>query len=249
MISSSLDLLGCPCVPIVDDTAAACAVDAAIREGRGGYAVAINAEKILFYQKLPEMRDVIERAALPYPDGFGAVLALKWLHGVKIRKINMPIACLKGAQTRGWRVFMLGAAEDVSAAATEEIKRQYSGINIVGRMNGFYEKDKYFAAIREARADLVMVALGSPRQELFAYDLIREIPNVFVTGCGGAFDILAGRVKRAPNFMIHGGLEWLYRLLRQPSRWQRQKFLPLFLCQLLLAKGRKALSRGSSLHA
>ena len=236
MNNSALELLDCPCVPLESDNDAIAAVGKEISLKRGGYAVAINAEKILFYRRLPEVRQVIDNAALPYPDGFGAVLALKWLHGVKARKINMPIACLEGAHLQGWRVFLLGAAEDVSIAAADEIKRRYPGIDIVGRMNGFCAPEAYLEAVKVAKPDLVMVALGSPRQEIFASSMSKHSPDVFIVGCGGAFDILAGRVKRAPEFMIEGGLEWLYRLVKQPSRWKRQRFLPLFLYQLIRAR-------------
>ena len=246
MIESAYDLLDCPCVPLASDEEAIATLGAAIASKAGGYAVAINAEKILFYRRLPNVREVIDRSALPYPDGFGAVLALKWLHGVRARKINMPVACLSGAQANGWRLFLLGAAEDVSVAAYEEILRRYPGIDVVGRMHGFHEPQTYVDSIRQAKPDLVMVALGSPRQEIFAHKLVHEVPGIFVAGCGGAFDILAGRVKRAPAFMVEHGLEWLYRLVRQPARWQRQKFLPLFLLALAGMRLRKFGARGSA---
>lgn len=240
-ITAPIEILDCPCVPVTGEQAAIALLDAAIRQATGGYAVAINAEKILFFRSRADVRKVIENAALPYPDGIGAVLGLKWLHGVRSRKINMPIACLDGAHQMGWRLFIMGAAEDVSALAVAEIERRYPGIAIVGRMNGYEPKEAYFEAIAAARPDLVMVALGSPRQELFAAELVARVPGIFVVGCGGALDILAGRLKRAPEFLIHSGFEWLYRLMLQPHRWRRQRFLPLFLIKLVGATLRQRL--------
>ena len=240
MIQAPLPLLECPCVPLQDDEAAIAAVGAAIDSGQGGYAVAVNAEKILFYDRLPEMRAVIDRAALPYPDGFGAVLGLKWLHGVQARKIDMPAACLKGANIHGWRLFIIGATEDVSRTAAGVIELRYPNIRIVGRMNGYEAESEYFSAVIAARPQLVMVALGSPRQELFASALVDHDKSVFVVGCGGALDILAGRIKRAPRFLIHSGFEWLYRLVREPWRLKRQKSLPLFFLRLIKAALKKA---------
>jgi N-acetylglucosaminyldiphosphoundecaprenol N-acetyl-beta-D-mannosaminyltransferase len=145
----------------------------------------------------------------------------------------MPIAALEGAERHGWRVFVLGASEEVNAAAVAEIRRRYPRLILAGRMNGYEPEEARFAAIAETRPDLVMAALGSPRQELFAARLVERIPGVFVVGCGGALDVLAGRTQRAPRFMVDHGLEWLYRLTKEPYRWRRQRVLPLYLARLM----------------
>lgn len=223
--------------------AAADFIAGVIDAGRGGYCVAINAEKILFYRSRSDLRQVIDRASLPYPDGFGAVLGLKWLHGAESRKINMPIACIDAAHRRGWRLFVLGAQEDINATAVEAMQRRWPGLHIAGRLNGFETKERAFEVIAQANANVVMVALGSPRQEMFAAELVERQPGVFVVGCGGALDILAGKTKRAPAFMVNNGLEWLYRLWKEPHRAGRQKMLPLFLAKLMKAAILKRMTR------
>jgi N-acetylglucosaminyldiphosphoundecaprenol N-acetyl-beta-D-mannosaminyltransferase len=90
-------------------------------------------------------------------------------------------------------------------------------------------------AVNSAHPDIVLVALGSPRQEIFASKLVKHVPGVFAVGCGGALDVLAGKVRRAPRFMVEHKLEWLYRLWKEPSRWRRQIVLPIFFIELAIA--------------
>jgi N-acetylglucosaminyldiphosphoundecaprenol N-acetyl-beta-D-mannosaminyltransferase len=242
-------LYRCPCVPLLDEQQGIEVLDRFVSSRSGGYSVAVNAEKMLFYGTQPKLRSIIDRSALPYPDGVGAVLALRWLHGRAARKIDMPSACLSGAQRKGWRLFILGATEAVNRAAVGEIERRYPGIHLVGRLNGYEPDEAKLAAIAAAKPDIVMVALGSPRQELFAAHLVTRVPGIFAVGCGGALDILAGNVRRAPPFMMNNGLEWLYRLWKEPARWRRQLVLPGFLFKLILAVLRTRLvshSRASS---
>jgi N-acetylglucosaminyldiphosphoundecaprenol N-acetyl-beta-D-mannosaminyltransferase len=227
-----VELLGCPCVSLDSDESAIDLVSLLLEGGDSGYSVAINAEKIMMYRTRTDIRVTIDQSALPYPDGTGAVLALRWLHGLKARKINMPIAVLRGADRARWRVFILGASEEVNRQACHEIESRFPGINLVGRLHGFTSDDQKIAAIKSATPQLVLVALGSPRQELFATRLVSQAPGLFVVGCGGALNILAGTVKRAPAFMVDHGLEWLYRLYKEPRRWRRQLMLPVFLARL-----------------
>lgn len=226
---------GCPCVPLHSEQQAIDIIDRFISLRQGGYSVAINAEKILLYGSRADVRAIIDGAALPYPDGAGAVISLKWLHGRAARKLDMPIACLEGARRHGWRIFVLGATEEVNRRAVEAIRRRYPEVRIVGRLNGYEADEVKLQSIEGAQPDLVMAALGSPRQEILAAEIVRRMPQVFVIGCGGALDILAGRTRRAPGFMVNNGLEWLYRLLREPSRWRRQIVLPRFLLRVGMA--------------
>jgi N-acetylglucosaminyldiphosphoundecaprenol N-acetyl-beta-D-mannosaminyltransferase len=229
-------LNGCPCVVLRDEEHAIAVLQGLMSSRRGGYSVAINAEKITLYGSRPDIRELIDHATLPYADGAGAVLALKWLYGQRAKKINMPMACLAGAEHHGWRVFVLGAREEVNRKAVERIREIHPDIRIVGRMNGYEPDERKIEALKNAQPDLVMVALGSPRQEIFASGLQGHIPGVFVVGCGGALDVLAGVTRRAPSFMVDNGLEWLYRLVREPWRWRRQTVLPAFFLRLVLAR-------------
>jgi N-acetylglucosaminyldiphosphoundecaprenol N-acetyl-beta-D-mannosaminyltransferase len=237
----------CPCVALRDEEHAIAVLNELVRSGHGGYSVAINAEKIVFYGSRSDVRTLINKASLPYADGAGAVLSLRWLYGRKARKINMPMACIAGAAHHGWRLFVLGAAEEVNRQATAQMLERHPQLRLVGRMNGYESEEAVLRAVIAARPQIVMVALGSPAQELFAARLLQHVPGVFVVGCGGALDILAGRTKRAPRFMVDHGLEWLYRLSREPRRWRRQMVLPYFMGLLAIAACRARLRHPGSI--
>jgi bacterial polymer biosynthesis proteins, WecB/TagA/CpsF family len=231
----------CPCVALRDEEQAIAVLNDLVVSGRGGYSVAINAEKIVFYGSRSDVRALINKASLPYADGAGAVLSMRWLHGKKASKINMPMACIAGAERHGWRLFVLGASEEVNRKAVAEMFERHPKLNVVGRMNGYEPEEVRLRSILDARPQVLMVALGSPAQELFAAKVLQHAPGVFVVGCGGALDILAGRIKRAPRFMVDHGLEWLYRLAHEPRRWKRQMVLPYFMGLLAIAACRARL--------
>jgi N-acetylglucosaminyldiphosphoundecaprenol N-acetyl-beta-D-mannosaminyltransferase len=102
-------------------------------------------------------------------------------------------------------------------------------------MHGYHGKQDIIQAVAGVRPQLILVAMGSPRQELFAAELLSKINSGFVIGCGGALDILSGALNRAPQFMIDNNLEWFYRLYKQPWRFRRQLFLPVFIMRLFIA--------------
>lgn len=232
-MAKPLEIMGCPCLSFSDENAVKDYLKGVVLSGGGGYTVAINAEKLMRRQHDVELDDVIRNAALPVADGAGAVLALKWLHGSSSIKVDMPRCTFEAANENRWRVFVLGAAEPVNAAATEKIGRIYPGIELVGRLNGYASYDEILSALGAAQPQIVFLALGSPKQELLAGKLSKVLKGVVFVGCGGALDILAGKVSRAPKFFIENNLEWAYRLYKQPSRWRRQLVLPVFFSHLV----------------
>jgi len=227
-------ILQCPCMSIATDEQAGRILTQVIEDGGGGYSVAINAEKITRFKTDAELNEIVENARLVYPDGAGAVIGLRWLYGRKSQKINFPIVALTAANANCWTVFLLGANEDTNSKVAEIVAERFPDIEIVGRRNG-YEPVGEFEFISEAKPQLTLIAMGSPRQEKIARQLIQNYPQTFCVGCGGAFDILAGNVKRAPDFLVNNYLEWLYRLAIQPFRWKRQLVLPVFLFRLVSA--------------
>ena len=229
-------VLGCPVTALVDEAAAKLALSSLIDSGVSGYSVAINAEKITMYSRDDEMHDIIEAAALHVPDGAGAVLGLRWLHKLESRKINFPLVALSAAADNGWPVFVLGATESVNAKACHHISADFPGIKLTGRAQGYSSDEEKIARVLQSDARLVLLALGSPRQERLARRLVSGKRQFFVIGCGGALDVIAGEVKRAPKFMVENNLEWFYRLCSQPSRWRRQLVLVPFFARLLYAR-------------
>jgi len=233
-------IIGCPCAPITEDHVH----DFLIEHINGkGYTVAINAEKILKYRSNDNLKNIIDNSILPYPDGAGAVLGLKWLHGLSSEKINMPILALDFANQNHSKIFIAGATKNIHAIAIKKIKKLYPHINLVGSMDGYNSPDLIAEQIVAARPQLILLALGSPRQELFAAKLLEAIDSGIVIGCGGALDIIAGKLKRAPKFWIDNNLEWAFRLIQQPWRLRRQLFLPKFIFILMLEMIKKSFTR------
>ena len=229
-------LLGCPCIPIDSIEAAHKLLAEAVSAEAYGYSVAINAEKIMLYRRNPELCQAVEQASLPYPDGAGAVLSLKWLHGKRSSKVDLPKIALGLANTNRWKLFVLGSQEEVNRIAFDKIKQLYPEIQLVGRLNGYESEERIIHAIEEASPQLVLAALGSPKQELFAYRMRNMLVRTFMIGCGGALDTLAGRRKRPPDFIKNNYLEWLYALYKEPWRWKRE--LRLFSFFLYLVRER-----------
>lgn len=227
-------ILNTPCIPFQSHEHAK-AILCKIVEGRiGGYSVAINAEKIMLYNQSDAVKDLIDNALLQTPDGAGAVLAMKWLHKRRTIKLDLPKLVLEIVNDHKLRLFVLGAVEEVNQLACERILGKYTNIQLVGRRNGYFDDVEAVAAeIAGKSANIVLVALGSPRQEFVSRTLSSIIPDTIFIGCGGALDIFAGRITRAPRFFIDNNLEWFYRLALQPSRIRRQKVLPIFLMKLI----------------
>ena len=132
---------------------------------------------------------------------------------------------------------MLGATEKVNSKAKKVLIDKYPNINLLGRQNGYFEDESIvFDKIKKLNPQIVMIAMGSPKQEKLAAKLHELIPSALLIGCGGALNILTGEVKRAPIFYQKNHLEWFYRLLKEPSRFKRQLILPIFLLKLIIEK-------------
>ena len=228
-------IMGCPCYAVSESTLEQQLMHF-IENDICGYSVAINAEKIQKYKKDKLLREVIDGSIYPYPDGAGAVLGIKWLASLASEKINMPIRVLEIANKNKLKVFIVGAKEDIHNQGVAIIKERYPNIVIVGNMHGYNSEEDIISAVYQAKPQFIMLAMGSPRQEIFANKLVKETQQGVAIGCGGALDILSGKLKRAPEFYINNNLEWLYRLVQEPWRWKRQLFLPKFFIKLIVLR-------------
>ncbi len=204
--------------------------------------IAINPEKVMKAQRDAELRAFIEQAGLRIADGAGIVLASR-LRGGRVRTrvtgVDLMLLLVEEAAARGWRVFLLGARPDVNADAAQELKRRFPALVIAGRRDGYFgaqEAESLAAEIAAAAADILFVALGSPAQERFLLRFGERTGTKVRMGVGGSFDVLAGRVPRAPAAMRRAGLEWLYRLYREPRRLRRMLVLPVFLVRAFLQR-------------
>lgn len=199
---------------------------------KGGYVVTPNAEIAENYFKNPELKKAISAADYVLPDGAGVVLASK-ICGKPLcgRAPGVEVAeeLLKLLSDGGKRLYLLGAKPGVAKLAAENIKAKYPDIQIVGTHHGYFKEDReVLAEIKAAEPDVLFVALGSPRQEIFMLRNRKEISAVML-GLGGSLDIFAGKAKRAPQFFIDHNLEWFYRLVREPSRIGRMMKLPKYI--------------------
>lgn len=195
---------------------------------RSGTLVAINAEKMLTLEADAQLRALIAEAEFKYPDGISIVRSLRkkypQLHVNRIAGADLWEALMARAGERGTPVFLIGGRQQVLQETCAKLRRQWN-VNIVGSQDGYFapaEREALFARIAASGAQIVTVAQGSPRQELLMRDCRQHWPHALYMGVGGTYDVFTGHVPRAPRLWQNLGLEWLYRLLRQPSRLRRQ---------------------------
>ena len=196
------------------------------------YCVTPNAE--MAYEALHDeaFRAVLNGAALVLPDGAGVVLGAKILKTPlkqKVAGIEFAQNLLPILEETGKRLFLLGSKPGVAELAAEKMLQKHPKLCVCGTMDGYFKDDgEAVARINEARADVVFVCLGAPKQEYFMQKHAPELNVHLMIGLGGTLDGIAGTVKRAPRWMIRLQLEWLYRLIKQPSRLGRMMRLPKF---------------------
>jgi N-acetylglucosaminyldiphosphoundecaprenol N-acetyl-beta-D-mannosaminyltransferase len=222
-----IELLGCP-VDAVTLAEAVGRVEAAIASGDSIQHVAINAAKLVKYQRDEDLRAAIDGCELATADGQPVVWAARLLGRPlpeRVAGIDFMHALLDASRRGGFRVFLLGARADVLVRAEAAISEQYPGIAVAGRHHGYFAPDEEAAVVEEIAAaapDLLFVALETPAKELFLARHRHRLRLPFVMGVGGAFDVLAGERRRAPGWMRSAGLEWLYRLAQDPRRLARR---------------------------
>ena len=237
-----LNILGAPVGTLTFDQALERALEYALDHERTKYAVAINPEKVMAARKDPVVAEFLRRADLPVADGVGVVAAARILNGVKLERIpgvELMEAICRESGRRGVKIFLYGAREDVNAEAAEKLKERYPDIVIAGRQDGYLQEDQFdelVARINASGADAIFLGLGSPRQEKWAMRFGEALNVGLCMGVGGSFDAITGRVKRAPLSWRRLNLEWLYRLLRQPSRFGRQRNIFVFGFKVVLLK-------------
>lgn len=202
-----------------------------------------NPEFIMTARKDEDFRRILNQADMCTPDGIGVVYAAKILKTpVQERVAGFDLACSLLAHIAGTGdgVFLFGAKPGVAERAAENLKKDYPGLIISGTHNGYFQPEEDADIVQEINnsgAKLLLVCLGAPKQERWIDAHRAELRPSLCMGVGGALDVLAGEVKRAPKLFIRFNLEWLYRLLKQPSRIGRFMALPKFI--MIVWKNRK----------
>jgi len=205
-----------------------------------GVVVTINPEMIQCAKKMPEFAEIIHSANLVIPDGIGVEIGLKILgHNVRrIPGIEFAKRLITEFTKNSEPVAFIGAKPEIIEKAVQNLKSEYENLNICYQQDGYFKDDeRVLEELKSSGAKLVLVALGSPKQEFFINEAQKRLPEAVLIGIGGSFDVWSGVVKRAPVIYQKLGLEWLYRTVKEPKRLKRIfPTLPLFILKVMEEK-------------
>jgi N-acetylglucosaminyldiphosphoundecaprenol N-acetyl-beta-D-mannosaminyltransferase len=246
--TSRAQLLGCA-IDRVDMADALARCERAIAERGYVQHMAINAAKLVAMQDDAELAAVIRDCGLVTADGQAVVWASRVLRDPlpeRVAGIDLMEALFARAAERGYRVFVLGAKQEVLEQALAKLQARHPALQVVGHRNGYFtpaQDAEVAAEVAAARPDILFVAISSPRKELFLGEYGPQMGVPFVMGVGGAIDVVSGITRRAPRLWQQLGLEWLYRLLQEPRRLFRRyavtnlRFVELVLRASLRGRG------------
>ncbi|MFH1454111.1 MAG: WecB/TagA/CpsF family glycosyltransferase [Armatimonadota bacterium] len=213
-------------------------IDEFIKGDKCAHIVTLSTEMVMHSEKDKLFSDIENSASLVTPDSAGIVWAVKKLYKKRIEKVSgvdlvREICRISGV--KGWKLFILGSTEESLLEAVRKLKEKYKDINIAGCHNGYFKDDeKVLNYINEKSPDILFVALGSPRQEFWISKHKEKLNAKVAIGVGGSFDVISGKFKRAPQWMVKSSLEWLYRLITQPKRFIRMLAIPRFMTKVYL---------------
>ena len=214
-----------------------------VRTPGAHYVVTPNPEIVEVCREDPAVMDIVNRADLVLADGIGVIKGAAMLGTPlkgKVPGIEFAAGLLGKLAKEGRSVYLLGAKPGVAELAGKRLSGQYPGLKIAGTHDGYFQEDAPVVEdIRASGADVVLVCLGAPKQEKWMAKNGADTGAHLLCGLGGSLDVFAGVVERAPKFWCDHGLEWLYRLLKEPRRAGRMMKLPLFLVHVKQERGRK----------
>ncbi|HUP96562.1 MAG TPA: UDP-N-acetylglucosamine 2-epimerase (non-hydrolyzing) [Usitatibacter sp.] len=206
-------------------------IEGFIDSGEPHQHVVVNVDKLVKARKDEQLKGIISRCALINADGMPVVWASRLL-GTPLKErvagVDLFDSLMARAAQKGWRPFLLGAKEEVVSKVREIYQARYPNLEFAGHRNGYWteaEEPKVAEMVRDARADLLFVAISSPKKERFLGQWQRFMRVPFAMGVGGTFDVAAGYVKRAPVFFQRTGMEWFWRFLQEPTRMFRRYFV------------------------
>lgn len=219
----------------------AVAAGEALAAGPGfSYVVTPNPEIVAMARQTETYREILNGAGLVLPDGIGVVHAAKILGTPlkgRVPGIDFASALVERLARNGLRLFLLGAKPGVAEQAAENLRKAHPGLLICGTHDGYFQEDApVVEEIKAAKADVLFTCLGAPKQEHWMVQYGPETGVKLAVGLGGSLDVFAGTVERAPEAWRKAGMEWLYRLLKEPSRFGRMAKLPLILVDALGAR-------------
>lgn len=240
-IPTPLDIMGIPVVPFESYDQALECVEGIIESGRKSWWVAINPIKIYNAWHKSELLNILRQTDAGICDGVGVSITSMILYGRNIKRCtgcDLFFKLLFLASRKKWGVYLLGASAEANAAARSELQKKYPGLRIVGWQDGYFEdSQKVIEQINSSKANLLFVAMGSPKQEQWIGRHRHAIDANFCMGVGGSFDIASGSLKRAPKIFRVTGTEFLFRLMMEPcKRWRIQKVLIPYFVRVIQEK-------------
>ena len=204
--------------------------------------ITANPEIVMLCKNDNYYRKIVNSADAVFADGIGVVWAGRYL-GYKVSErvtgFDFTMELFKAAEKNGYSIFLLGAQDGVAQAAMENIWQKHPKVKFVGYRHGFFSEEEIPEIITEintAKPDILLVALGAPKQEKFIFENKDKLSCKIFLGIGGVFDVLAGKSKRAPVIWQKLGLEWFFRLCMQPQRFRRMASIPKFILYVLFSK-------------
>jgi exopolysaccharide biosynthesis WecB/TagA/CpsF family protein len=247
----SIYVLGVP-IACIDATEALTEIERLHKRSSPALVAYLNAHSLNLASQSPTYKGILTRSDLNLNDGSGVAMAAR-IQGRRFKE-NLNGSDFNGeilrlASRLAWSVYFLGAADGVAERAAQRLKLQIDGLNVVGTHSGYFgetETSDVIAAIRASEADLLMVAMGNPRQEEWLAAHLESTGARVGVGVGAFFDFTAGKVVRAPVWMNRFGVEWIWRLVQEPRRLWRRYVVgnPLFLARVigsrLTGRSRKA---------
>ncbi|OGB89116.1 hypothetical protein A2625_02205 [candidate division WOR-1 bacterium RIFCSPHIGHO2_01_FULL_53_15] len=211
-------------------------------EGKARIVVTPNPEMIVAAQADSELKDIINKADLRVADGISMVVVSRILGKPlkeRVSGIDLALKLMEIGSDYKYRVFLLGGAPGVAEEAGRRLKKQFPGIEIIGAYHGYFnagDESSVIKKISDSNPDILFVGLGAGRQEKWLNHHLYELGATVGMTIGGSLDVLSGRKQRAPRWIQALYIEWLYRLLAEPQRWERQLALPKFLYLTLIKK-------------
>lgn len=241
-IKKPVKILGVPVHPLTMNESVA-VLEEKLQKKEQAFVVTANAEIIMMCQQDKEYNNIVsEQADLVLPDGAGAVWAGRYLGNEvpeRVAGFDLYTQLLKLSADKGYKAYFFGGAPGVAEAAKNKAEELYPGVQIVGCRNGYFTEAEEKAIIKEindAAPDMLFVALGAPKQEKWLVKYRNQLKPRVLMGIGGSFDVLAGKMERAPKWMQEASLEWAFRLYKQPSRFMRMLALPKFVLKVIFCK-------------
>lgn len=237
----TVDILGIP-VDAITMKEAVDSVGAFVREGGAHAIYTPNAEIMMAAQRDPELKEIMKKADMLAADGAGVVLASKLLGRPvpeKVSGVDLVREVFRAYAADGLSCYLFGAKPGVAQEAADRIKAEYPGLVIAGFHDGYFtdeEEAEIISDINRSSPDILLVALGAPKQEKWIFNRLGRLNAKVCIGVGGTIDILSGRVRLCPDFFRRHGLEWLYRLYKEPRRARRMLDIPRFMLRILYAR-------------